>query len=109
MEDFAVVTGGARNIGAAIARRLSDDGFKIIVIDQIEPDHTHVDAFVEADLSDVRSLARVLAPVFDERRITRLVNNDNYPGLRWTDFIQFSPEEAEQILAGGYQQLNAAR
>ncbi len=75
MEDFAVVTGGARNIGAAIARRLSQDGFGIIVIDRIEPDHTHVDAFVQADLSDVRKLADVLAPVFAGRRITRLVNN----------------------------------
>lgn len=75
MEDFAVVTGGARNIGAAIARRLSQDGFGIIVIDRIEPDHTHVDAFVQVDLSDVRGIADALAPVFDERRITRLVNN----------------------------------
>ena len=62
MEDFAVVTGGARNIGAAIARRLSEDGFKIIVIDRVEPEHTHVDAFVEADLSDVRKLSDVQAP-----------------------------------------------
>jgi len=75
MEDFAVVTGGARNIGAAIARRLSQDGFGIIVIDRIEPDHTHVDAFVQADLSDVRGIADVLAPVFAGRRVTRLVNN----------------------------------
>jgi len=97
MEDFAVVTGGARNIGAAIARRLSDDGFKIIVIDQIEPDHTHVDAFVEADLSDVRSLARVLAPVFDERRITRLVNNAGIvsPALLQDTTI----EDMERVLA----------
>ncbi len=75
MEDFAVVTGGARNIGAAIARRLSHDGFGIVVVDRIAPDHTLVDAFVQVDLSDVRGIAEALAPVFAGRHITRLINN----------------------------------
>ena len=97
MEDFAVVTGGARNIGAAIARRLSQDGFRIIVIDRIEPDHTHVDAFVQADLSDIRKLADVLAPVFAARRITRLVNNAGIvmPALLEDTTI----EDMERVLA----------
>ena len=56
-----------------------------------------LDAFVEADLSDVRSLARVLAPVFDERRITRLVNNAGIvsPALLQDTTI----EDMERVLA----------
>ena len=36
MTDFAIITGGARNIGAAIAKRLAGDGPSIIVSDRLK-------------------------------------------------------------------------
>lgn len=36
----AVVTGGARNIGQAIALRLQQDGYQVIVVDIVEPEAT---------------------------------------------------------------------
>ena len=75
MADFAMITGGARNIGAAIAERLSGDGFRIIVIDRLEPDHGWVDDFIQVDLSDARATSQALAGIGDGRRIRCLVNN----------------------------------
>jgi len=34
----AVVTGGARNIGQAIALRLQKDGYRVVVVDIVEPE-----------------------------------------------------------------------
>lgn len=52
-EQWAVVTGGACNIGRVISRRLADDGFKVIVTDIVPPEdpdlRTHA---VLVDLSD---------------------------------------------------------
>lgn len=56
----AVVTGGASGIGAAIARRLSDGGAQVAVLDR---DCSALDARhlgVEADVSDDTSVARAL-------------------------------------------------
>ena len=38
----AVVTGGARNIGQAIALRLQQDGYRVIVVDIVEPEAAHL-------------------------------------------------------------------
>ena len=37
-ERGAVVTGGGRNIGQAIALRLQEDGFRVIILDIVEPE-----------------------------------------------------------------------
>ena len=34
-----------------------------------------------------------------------LMNNENYPGLRWTDYIEFEDHVASRILEGGYSLL----
>ena len=44
MRDYALVTGGSRNIGGAIARRLTADGFKVIVLDIVKPEHDDLDS-----------------------------------------------------------------
>ena len=75
MSDYALVTGGSRNIGGAIARRLTDDGFKVIVVDVVRPEHDALDSFVEADLSDAAALPATLARAIAGRSVTRLVNN----------------------------------
>lgn len=75
MTATALVTGGARNIGAAIARRLTADGFDVVVLDRVEPDHDSLVEFVEVDLSDVAVLSAALDDLVRRRAITRLVNN----------------------------------
>lgn len=75
MSDYAVVTGGARNIGGAIARRLTEDGFRVIVIDREDPDHPYLAEHLKLDLTDTEATTAALKRVIDGKRVTRLVNN----------------------------------
>ena len=67
----AIVTGAARGIGAAIARRLSDDGFAVAVLDLDEPACKRVVDEIEA--SGGRALA-VGADVADEQAVDAAVD-----------------------------------
>lgn len=75
MADCALVTGGARNIGAAIARRLKADGFDVVVVDRVDPDHGDFDEFLKLDLSDGAAITRELGALARQKPVTRLVNN----------------------------------
>jgi NAD(P)-dependent dehydrogenase (short-subunit alcohol dehydrogenase family) len=63
----AIVTGGGGGIGAATARRLSDEGVQVVVVDTDEPRAREVSqslpgpsAWVRADVSDEADVARYL-------------------------------------------------
>ncbi|MET4705132.1 3-oxoacyl-[acyl-carrier protein] reductase [Frigoribacterium sp. UYMn621] len=82
----AIVTGGARGIGAAIAKRLASDGYAVAVIDLREEDTTTtVEAIVAAggqaigigaDVADASAVATAVARTADELGApTILVNN----------------------------------
>lgn len=75
MQDFAIVTGGARGIGAAVAERLKADGLSVAVVDRIRPEHDFADEVLELDLSDVEATQTALGVFCKDRRVTRLVNN----------------------------------
>ncbi len=71
----AVVTGGARNIGAAISRRLAEDGFRVIVLDIEAPEDDGLRADArQVDLSDRAAAEAVFADVA-KLPVTVLVNN----------------------------------
>ncbi len=75
MTDFALVTGGSRNIGRATCERLSADGYEVIQFDIVEPETSSPATFVHVDLSDETATAAALAGITKDRAITRLVNN----------------------------------
>jgi NAD(P)-dependent dehydrogenase (short-subunit alcohol dehydrogenase family) len=75
MADYALVTGGSRNIGGAIAARLTEDGFRVIVVDRVEPEHDRLEEFVRLDLSDAAATRQELERLTAGRPVTRLVNN----------------------------------
>lgn len=75
MEHSALVTGGSRGIGAGISKRLRDDGFKVIIADQIDPQHEQFDEFIRVDLSDPEAIWQKVRPVVQNRTVTRLINN----------------------------------
>ncbi|RUR54289.1 SDR family NAD(P)-dependent oxidoreductase [Vreelandella populi] len=73
---FAVVTGGARNIGQAIALRLQQDGYRVIVLDIVEPEAPSLKEHAyQVDLSDVAATQQLLLKVTEGLPVTCLVNN----------------------------------
>jgi 3-oxoacyl-[acyl-carrier protein] reductase len=75
-ERYAVVTGGAQNIGRAIAERLRDDGYRILVIDVIEPEVESFRADARrVDLSDRTAAEKAFAEIASQYPVRVLVNN----------------------------------
>lgn len=64
-----LITGGAAGIGAAIAKRCAERGWKTIIID------TAPGADIRADLSDPEATETALRAALSQGPITRLVNN----------------------------------
>ena len=72
----AVVTGGARNIGLGIARRLQEDGWRVFVLDIAEPEEPTLRADAQqVDLSDPAATTAALEIVLKNGPVTCLVNN----------------------------------
>jgi NAD(P)-dependent dehydrogenase (short-subunit alcohol dehydrogenase family) len=61
MSDLAIVTGGASGIGAAIARRLTEDGMRVIVVDRAPVSHAYAHEVVTLDLADAEATQSTLA------------------------------------------------
>ncbi|MBC7737637.1 MAG: SDR family oxidoreductase [Candidatus Saccharibacteria bacterium] len=75
-QKWAVVTGGARNIGQAIGRRLLDDGFRVISLDILAPEDPKLQAdAIKVDLSDLSAAERVFAEIAAKHPVSALVNN----------------------------------
>lgn len=97
MGDFALVTGGSRNIGGAISRRLSEDGFRVIVLDIVPPEHDDLELFLQVDLSDAAATARALAQAVGGRAVTRLVNNAGI--VQPASLEDTTPDSLDQVAA----------
>jgi 3-oxoacyl-[acyl-carrier protein] reductase len=104
--DVAVVTGAARGIGRAIARRLVDDGMTVIVAD-IDADAARQasDALGETahplhlDVTSPESWAQGISTVVDQHGpVSVLVNCAGIAG-RSAPSWELSPEEWNQVIA----------
>jgi len=74
MDEYVLVTGASRNIGRAIATRLKEDGYKIVMLDVLDPEDPSLGEFRKVDLSNPVETAQALAWAVDGRTITRIVN-----------------------------------
>ncbi len=76
MKDNSVlITGGSQGIGAGIAKRLSADGYKIIVVDIVDPENEFKGDYFKVDLTDTKAAGRILKEINKRYSVTRLVNN----------------------------------
>lgn len=102
----AVVTGGSSGIGAAIARRLSRDGWHCVLLARREELLAEVAREIggEYELCDVADRAEVdrVAGTVRERhpRVKLLVNNAGIPGR--TTFLRGDPELIENVVRTNY-------
>lgn len=72
----AVVTGGARNIGQAIALRLQQDGYRVIVADIVAPEAGSLqEDACQVDLADANATRRVMEEIAERYAVSRLINN----------------------------------
>lgn len=91
----AVVTGGSKGIGAAIAVRFADRGWPVVSIARHAPDDPDPRVeHVEADLLDPEATARAAGEIARRHEVTHLVHN---AGLIWPKPVE---EASVDDLAG---------
>jgi NAD(P)-dependent dehydrogenase (short-subunit alcohol dehydrogenase family) len=98
----AVVTGGTKGIGKAIADKLAQAGAKVIVTARNHPGETDLKHhFIAADLSEAGSAARVVKEINEQfGRVDILVNNmgaNTFPGGGFSTLTDEHWDQALQV------------
>ncbi len=105
----ALVTGGRRGIGLAIATRLAQDGFDLLVAD-VAPDtdgaaeglHQYggTATYLQGDLGDLTTHARWLDAIrAGPGRIDCLINNAGMGAVTRGDVLDLTPENFDRVMA----------
>ena len=96
----AVITGASKGIGADLARRMLDEGYRVISIARHAPDFSHEDlSSVEADLLDEQAVSDAAAHIVGEHDVSHFIQN---AGLIWPNLV----EEAKPSDITGLAQLH---
>ena len=94
----AVVTGGARGIGAAVIAALLEEGGRAVSIDLSEPDELLGQTrYITADVTDRAALETAFGSIDqDEGRIDILINNAGFQRVGRTE--EFDPESWREVI-----------
>ncbi len=102
----AVVTGGATGIGAALAHRLADRGWRCVLVgrreDRLQAAAEKIDGEYEVcDVGDREAVEQMASSVRERHpKVSLLVNNAGVPGRG--DFLDMPPERIEQLVRTNY-------
>ncbi len=87
----AVITGGNQGIGADLAKRMLDEGYRVVSIARHAPDFTHQRlSSLEADLLDRDAVAAAAETIAREYAVTHLIHN---AGLIWPNLVEDAKPE----------------
>ncbi|MGD9862867.1 MAG: SDR family NAD(P)-dependent oxidoreductase [Pseudodonghicola sp.] len=92
MTDYtAVITGASKGIGADLAQRLLERGYRVISIARHDPDFTHDNLVsVTCDLLDPAAVAQAATDIAGIHRVTHLIHN---AGLIWPNLVEEAKPE----------------
>ncbi len=102
----AVVTGGATGIGAALAHRLADRGWRCVLVgrreDRLQAAAEEIDGEYEVcDVGDRAAVEEMAASVRERHpKVRLLVNNAGVPGRG--NFLDMPPERIEGLIRTNY-------
>jgi uncharacterized protein len=106
VERIAVITGGSSGIGAAVARRLTEDGWRCVLLARGEERLRAVAGELGAewavcDVSDRETVERVAGEIRSRHPVIKLlVCSAGIPGR--TGFVSAEPERIEQVMHVNY-------
>jgi NAD(P)-dependent dehydrogenase (short-subunit alcohol dehydrogenase family) len=94
----AVVTGGARGIGAAVIEALVEEGARAVALDLGDPTEPQPETrYIKVDVTDRAALQMAFASIDDrEGRIDVLVNNAGFQLVGRTD--EFDPDKWRRVI-----------
>jgi short-subunit dehydrogenase len=102
----AVITGGATGIGAALARRLADRGWRCVLVgrreDRLKTAAAEINGEYElCDVGDRAAVERMAASVRERHpKVGLLVNNAGMPGRG--NFLDMPPGRIEELIRVNY-------
>lgn len=99
----AIVTGGARGIGFAVAKRFIEEGAKVVIAD-IDAEHGEASAaalgsacrFVHADVGEARDAGKLAAAALAHGSLDVLVNNAGI--IHTADFLDITEADFDRVL-----------
>lgn len=99
-EHTAVITGASKGIGADLAQRLLERGYRVISIARHDPDFTHDNlTSVACDLLDPAAVEQAAQQIARDHKVTHFIHN---AGLIWPNLV----EEAKPEDLTGLTQLH---
>jgi 3-oxoacyl-[acyl-carrier protein] reductase len=99
----AIITGGVRGIGAAIAMKMNELGASVIVTGRssIEPELPKNIKYISVDFSMNKSILKFIEKVEDTKDLSVLINNAGIN--RVYDFIDFAADDFNEISVVNYK------
>ena len=110
MKKTAIVTGGSRGIGFAVAKQLAEDGYNIVITARSPEEDSRENLqqlttlganwlYVQSDVSDTADRERIIAETVARfGGVHLLVNNAGVAPLARTDLLEMSEESFDRVV-----------